>query len=455
VPSAGQHQQRADRHREQGDEIDRVIRRALTGSWGQVIASVRGAAITGTRRSTHLGRTPTPHMTPTTGSKWVGLSRTEPVEPFSRPSRETRAVLVLRGTKKLRDRIKGPSAGPSDESSTVLGDWFAAALFWKPQVALLVNQRTLLPVFMPLAPAAKLVERVPDAIAASLRCHGASDEFIEAEVAAMGDVRIAPTNDRSTVGVMNELAFVGERHFLDGLTDLEDLSLEVSTFLLGPLLHRQGSPDRELAALLHGGPSNVIERRPADQATALQLKVTLLDIQPPVWRRLLVDPSTPLDRLHEYIQAAFGWWNRHLYEFEIDDTRYGIPDPDWDDGPPVKHARRGVLGKVAVAGDSFMYAYDFGDGWEHEVAVEELIPLGPGMTVPACTDGRRACPPEDCGGPWGYARLQTILADPSHPEHHERVAWIAEWGGGRFDPEAFDPGDFNHNLEALGRRRRA
>ena len=99
-----------------------------------------------------------------------------------------------------RDGIEGPAAKPDDVSSTVLGDWFATALFWKPQVALLVNQRTLLPVCMPLAPAAKLVSRVPDAIATALRNQGASEAFIATELAAMGDVRIANANanDRST-----------------------------------------------------------------------------------------------------------------------------------------------------------------------------------------------------------------------------------------------------------------
>lgn len=158
-------------------------------------------------------------------------------------------MLVLRGTKKLRDRIKGPAATADDVSTTVLGDWFATALFWKPQVALLVNRRTLLPVFMPLAPAATLVRRVPEAIATALRNHGASEAFVAAELAAMGEVRIAPTNDRSTVGVMNEFAFHGELHFNDGLSDLEALSHRLSSLILGPL-HQHGSPDRELASLL-------------------------------------------------------------------------------------------------------------------------------------------------------------------------------------------------------------
>ncbi len=360
-------------------------------------------------------------------------------------------MLVLRGTKKLRDRVKGQPATADDVSTTVLGDWFATALFWKPQVALLVNQRTLLPVFMPLAPAATLVARIPEAIATALRNQGASEAFIAAELAAMGEVRIATTNDRSTLGVMNEFAFQGEWHAMEGLTDLEALSYRLSSLILGPLHHRHGSPDRELAAMLRGGTSNVVELRPrsapppvrhaGNQGQVFQLKVTLAVIKPPVWRRILVHASTPLDRLHEYIQAAFGWWNYHLYEFEIDRVRYGIPDPDWDVGPPVKQARRVKLGNVADVGDSFTYSYDFGDGWEHKITVEKSMPVA--------ADGRRACPPEDCGGPWGYEELLQIIADPSHPEHQERATWAGEWGGGKLDPESFDTSEFEENLAFL------
>lgn len=365
-------------------------------------------------------------------------------------------MLLLRGTKKLRDRLKGRAATADDVSTTVLGDWFATALFWKPQVALLVNQRTLLPVFMPLAPAATLVTRVPEAITNALRNQGASEAFVAAELAAMGDVAIAPTNDRSTLGVMNEFAFHGELDFQEGLTDLEALSYRLSSLILGPLDHRHGSPDHELAALLRDTPSNVVELRPrskrpvvrraGNRAHAFQLKVTLLGTKPPVWRRIVVDASTSLAGLHETIQAAFGWWNYHLYEFEIDRVCYGIPDPDWDVGPPVKKARRTVLHNVADVGDTFTYTYDFGDFWKHQVAVEKSIPMTPDMTLPTCTDGRRACPPEDCGGTWGYAELLEVLADPSHPEYDDRVEWLGEWGGGRLDPDAFHPSEFADNL---------
>ena len=103
-----------------------------------------------------------------------------------------------------------------------------------------------------------------------------------------------------------------------------------------------------------------------------QLKVTLLDTKPPVWRRILIDGSTTCDGLHEVIQAAFGWWNCHLHEFEIGRTRYGVPDPDWDIGPPTVDERTTRLDAAASEGASFHYTYDFGDNWRHKVTVEKV-----------------------------------------------------------------------------------
>jgi Plasmid pRiA4b ORF-3-like protein/Domain of unknown function (DUF6933) len=361
-------------------------------------------------------------------------------------------VLVLRGTKKLRDRVKGAPAGPHDASTGLLGDWFANALIWRPHVALLVNARTLLPVYMELAPAATLVDRVPAAIESVLRRHGIGETFLAAERDAMRDVRIASTNDRSVVGVMNEFAFHGKRFWKDGFDDLEGLSLGMASLIVGSL--REGSPDRELAAVVGGEslagvmrfPSRSSPAAPAPKPRAargsvFQLKVTLLDTKPPIWRRVRVDGASTLDHVHEVIQAAFGWCNSHLHEFEVGRQRFGIPDPDDDWGEPAHDERRIRLDAVAGEGSSFGYTYDFGDGWEHRVVVEKLLPTAD-SAVPACIDGRRACPPEDCGGPWGYRELLEILADPAHPEHEERLKWL----GGPFDPEAFNPGDFGDNL---------
>jgi hypothetical protein len=372
-------------------------------------------------------------------------------------------MLVVRGTKKLRDRLRATAALDTDESTTILGDWFATALFWKPQVALLVNERTYLPLYMPLAPAASLLDRVPDAIASLLRRHGVDDEIIAAELTAMGDARIAPTNNRSIVGVMNEFAFQGEGIFGTRFDDLEALSVRMSQLIVGPLMKGTGSPDQELAAVLGARghdelPSNVIrfpgtyqpgpepqlepDRGGPGPSSVYQLEVTLAGIKPRVWRRVLVDGGSTLDQVHEVIQAAFGWWNYHLHEFDIDGKPYGVPDPDDDWGNPTIDEVFIRLDTVATEGSSFRYTYDFGDGWEHRVVVEKVVPGTSEMSLPNCIGGRRACPPEDCGGPWGYRELVAILADPAHPEHRARVEWL----GRPFDPEAFDPADFADNL---------
>lgn len=371
-------------------------------------------------------------------------------------------MLVVRGTKKLRDRLKTPIAGTDDVSTTVLGDWFATALFWRPQVALLVNQRTFVPVFMPLAPAASLLDRAPDAIAGVLRRLGADEPFIESELEAMGEARIAPTNDRSVVGVMNEFAFHGQIRWYEGIGTLEDLAVDLAGMPLGPLRNRSGFPDRELAAVLGtehpgrqrprvvGGAAPAPSTPPTASSRVYQLKVTLKGTKPPIWRRVLVESSATLDQLHEVIQAAFGWWNYHLYEFEFGRARYGIPDPDgFDFGPPTRDARTARLDQVAGVGSSFTYTYDFGDNWEHRIAIEKVLDTSPVASLPACIDGRRAGPPEDCGGVWGYAELLEILADRSHPRHASLAEWASAWGGADLDPDAFDPSEFADNLRSL------
>lgn len=156
-------------------------------------------------------------------------------------------MLVVRGTKKLRDRVKGPTIVDNDVSTGVLGDWFATALFWRPQVALVVNARTFLPVFIPLAPASKLLDRLPHEIAWVLSLHGVDQATIDAEREQMTDVRLAPTNDRSVLGVMNEYAFLGE-HFFEG--DLTALSLRMAETPIGPLRSSHRFADRALAALV-------------------------------------------------------------------------------------------------------------------------------------------------------------------------------------------------------------
>src|SRR3954462_9598158 len=153
----------------------------------------------------------------------------------------------------------------------------------------------------------------------------------------------------------------------------------------------------------------------------LSLKVTLRDTKPPVWRRLLIPGEMTLGDLHQAIQAAMGWDGGHLHAFDIAGRQYGDPD-SLDE---VADEERLTLNKVLNTGVSrFTYTYDFGDNWEHTVLIERpQRPLAAGR-YPACLAGKRNCPPEDCGGPWGYQDLLAALADPAHPEYLERVEWV-------------------------------
>ena len=167
-------------------------------------------------------------------------------------------------------------------------------------------------------------------------------------------------------------------------------------------------------------------------ATAHQLKITLRDVKPPVWRRLLVPSDICLSDLAEVLMGAMGWAGYHLYEFRSDGRDY--IDPRFDDPPEDgTDARRVKLAQVAGAGERFDFLYDFGDGWEHRVEVEPVTDVK-GRQPVICLAGRRACPPEDIGGPWGYAEFLEAVGDPKHERHEELVEWV----GGGFDPAAFD-----------------
>lgn len=174
-------------------------------------------------------------------------------------------------------------------------------------------------------------------------------------------------------------------------------------------------------------------RRVGAKTRISQLKVQLREVEPPVWRRLLVPGEVDLGELHAVLQTAMGWSNAHLHEFETDDgDRYGVPDPDWVDG--VADESKVRLFRVAREGSRLRYLYDFGDGWDHEVTVEKVLDPQPGIRYPCCVAGQRACPPEDVGGPPGYEEFLAALGDADHPEHEH---WT-EWTGGGFDPAAFD-----------------
>jgi Plasmid pRiA4b ORF-3-like protein len=178
-------------------------------------------------------------------------------------------------------------------------------------------------------------------------------------------------------------------------------------------------------------------RRHKKSGLLYQFRITLLDIKPAIWRRIQVTDCTLTD-LHGYIQAAFGWWDYHLHRFEIDGLRFSQPAPDGDDfdlefEDETQVILSNLLPKSAKR-TRWLYDYDFGDGWRHEVLFEGFPPLDPKVKYPLCLEGERACPPEDCGGPWGYVDYLAAMSDPNHEQHEEMLEWR-----GPFDPEAFDP----------------
>lgn len=179
--------------------------------------------------------------------------------------------------------------------------------------------------------------------------------------------------------------------------------------------------------------------------TVHQLKVTLRQAKPPVWRRIVVESYLTLGELAPVLEAAMGWRGGHLHVFEVGSTRYGMLDPDWgmDDLDENRFRLGDVLPKVGV---KMRWEYDFGDNWEHDVLVEAISMPERGVEYPVCLAGRRACPPEDCGGPWGYGDLLEALADPNHAEHEE----LRKWAPLNFDPAVFD---VDEATEAMRSRR--
>jgi hypothetical protein len=186
--------------------------------------------------------------------------------------------------------------------------------------------------------------------------------------------------------------------------------------------------------------------KPATDVPLYQMRVTLEDSPVPIWRRFLVRSDVTLAKLHRILQIVMGWTDSHLHEFIVGERSYGVPDPDYADYKVMHDERWAKLGQKAPAVDAeFRYLYDFGDGWEHRLVVEGIVPPEPGRRHAECLAGEGACPPEDVGGVWGYGQCLEALADPDDPEHEEYVVWT----GGEFDPMLFDLEEVNELLRWL------
>jgi hypothetical protein len=176
------------------------------------------------------------------------------------------------------------------------------------------------------------------------------------------------------------------------------------------------------------------------------LKITLTGLNPPIWRRVYVSSDTTLSVLHDIIQITMGWNDSHLHEFEINRQCFTSPEMmdeeyafDRLDETNVK------LDQIAQPKSKFSYLYDFGDNWIHEILVEKTVPLDDEKNIPYCVTGKRAAPPEDCGGIWGYADMLERLAGPNNAERKELIRWL----GKKFNHENFDPQEVNKQLNKL------
>jgi hypothetical protein len=267
-----------------------------------------------------------------------------------------------------------------------------------------------------------------------------SHELLTALLLSPGACRLATLS-----GIASEL--IEARYVLSELTrqqhDSQQRMIAVDVTIAMSALHVLGivvldrgtdrNPDEDGAELTDLGRYAIRRLHGMAQAgdPLLQVRITLMDVDnPPVWRRVIVPAAYSLDRVHAVIQAAMGWQNCHLHAFRVADVTYGPPDPDNELGHLDERKFR--LGELTT--DRVFYEYDFGDSWEHELVIEEHTTAADGAIYPVCVAGEGACPPEDCGGSYGFAEFKELLAGPRSTEREEMLEWV----GGEYDPSRFN-----------------
>ncbi len=196
-------------------------------------------------------------------------------------------------------------------------------------------------------------------------------------------------------------------------------------------------------------PDDISEQRlPKETNTVYQIKVTLMGIAPLIWRRIQTQDCTLVD-LHDLLQVTMGWEFEHLYRFIIGGVEYADLDMSDADAEDACDTNLSAILPARYRRPRFHYLYDFGDQWMHQLVVEERFPAEQGLKYPICVAGQRACPPEDCGGPWGYPDFVDTISNPDHRRHEETLEWV----GGEFDPETFDLESVNKRLRRMRKRK--
>jgi len=172
-----------------------------------------------------------------------------------------------------------------------------------------------------------------------------------------------------------------------------------------------------------------------------QIQIALQNSKPKIWRRVIVNSDISLEDFHKIIQTTMGWTNSHLHHFVVGRTYYAPEEFELDD---TKDTRRVKLNSILQhEKEKIKYEYDFGDSWLHDIILEKILPFEKTIEIPKCIGGKQNCPPEDCGGIWGYTELLEIISNPKHKEYKEQMEWL----GGEFEPEHFDIDEINKLLK--------
>ncbi|MGK5086156.1 plasmid pRiA4b ORF-3 family protein [Bdellovibrionota bacterium FG-2] len=177
------------------------------------------------------------------------------------------------------------------------------------------------------------------------------------------------------------------------------------------------------------------------QGQVIQLKVSLRESDPLIWRRFIVPATMTLAKLHDVLQIVMGWQNSHLSRFEVNGVDYTDDEPEFKDEPEVKPLST-KISDIAEQAETFLYLYDYGDGWEHEITIEKISKKDDCLHYPICIGGENACPPEDCGGMGGYYEKLEEYADEDNEGHESTKMWL----GGYFDSTTFDPNRINRDM---------
>lgn len=176
-----------------------------------------------------------------------------------------------------------------------------------------------------------------------------------------------------------------------------------------------------------------------------QIQIALKGFKPKIWRRLLIQSDLLLADFHKIIQTSMGWTNSHLHQFIKNQTFYTerMPgDVTWDEMDNVDYKKMKISDLLKKEKEKIVYEYDFGDSWEHDVLLEKILSVDEKLKYPVCLTGKMNCPPEDCGGIWGYSNMLEILKQPDHEEYDSYIEWL----GGVFHPERFDKDEVNEML---------